>query len=107
MIPLTERTPSELERWKRIRLSVAAYAYEFCSDSIMSDAEFDALALSVDPSISTVEARYTPAQKARARKLDKFFKTIFSPHTGMWIRSHPELHLVAHLYEKLKRNPQT
>lgn len=56
-------TPIEIERRNRIRLSVAAYAYEYKNESIMSDAEFDALALQIDPSVSTGN-----------RKLDTFFK---------------------------------
>lgn len=26
------RTPQEIEVWRRIRLSIAAYAYEFCDN---------------------------------------------------------------------------
>jgi hypothetical protein len=33
--------PVEREVWRRIRLSVAAYAYEYLDEPIMSDAEFD------------------------------------------------------------------
>ena len=37
----------------RIILSVAAYAYEFKGDSIMSDHEFDELSLKINPKEKT------------------------------------------------------
>ena len=37
----------------RIKLSVAAYAYEYHDDSIMSDAEFDKLALQINKKTKT------------------------------------------------------
>jgi hypothetical protein len=96
-----ERTSVELERSRRIRLAVAAYAYEFQSTTLMSDAEFDKLSYSIDPSISTVENRHDKAERSRLRKLDKFFREKFDPSTGMWIHTHPELRRVAALYQYL------
>lgn len=81
-------TPAERQRWLRIRLSVAAWTYEMHSVSIMSDAEFDRLCLEVDPGVSTGN-----------RKLDRFFREVFSPHTGQWVHRHPEK-------EKLERIAQ-
>ena len=72
----------------RIRLSVAAYAYEICNDSIMSDSEFDQQCLLIDPSIETGNA-----------KLDKFFKEEFDPSTGQWIHKHPELNGIVRIYK--------
>lgn len=83
---------AERETRKRIKLSVAAYAYEFESDSLMSDKEFDKLALSIDLSVST-----------NRPDLDKWFKKQFDPCTGMWIRKHPELEKIAELYARRKR----
>lgn len=77
-----------IERRKRIRLSIAAYAYEVKSRSIMSDRDWDALALSIDTSIRTGN-----------RVLDGFFRTKFSPYTGMWIHEHPDLLTIERLYE--------
>ena len=37
----------------RIRLSVAAYAYEFMNDSIMSDHDYDQLSLQINPQEKT------------------------------------------------------
>lgn len=80
----------EIERRRRILLSVAAYSYEFEDDSIITDGEFDRLALSIDPSISTGH-----------KKLDKFFKNKFDPSTGQWIHDHPERSQVRALYLRM------
>jgi len=69
----------DLETRKRIKISVAAYAYELLSTPIMSDEEFDALAYSIDLKINT-----------RRPDLDAWFRRNFEPHTGMWIYGHPE-----------------
>ena len=80
------------ETRNRIRLSVAAYAYEFQSDPIMSDAEYDRLSQAID--LTKVTNR---------PDLDLFFQKNFRPETGMWIRSHPELKKVKQMYLTLKR----
>jgi hypothetical protein len=72
----------------RIRLSVAAYAYEVEADPIMSDAEFDQLAGTIQPR----ELTGSPI-------LDLFFLESFEPHTGSWIHEHPDLPGIARLYE--------
>lgn len=71
----------------RIRLSIAAYSYEFKDESIMTDVEFDELSKKIDLS-----------QKTGNRKMDNFFNKHFEPDTGMWIRSHPELKKLEYLY---------
>ena len=73
----------------RIRLSVAAYAYEFLGDSIMSDHEYDQLSLQINPQEETGNS-----------KMDEFFKKHFQPETGMWIRIHPEVDKLNYLYKK-------
>lgn len=83
-------TEVERERKNRIRLALAAYAYEIRNEIIMSDPEFDALSLKIDPSINTGRA-----------DLDKFFRDVFDPSTGMWIRQHPELNKIEALYDRL------
>ena len=72
----------------RIRLSVAAYAYEYKDDSIMSDADFDELSKQIDVTVKTGN-----------RKLDNFFKKHFQPDTGMWIRKHPERSKLDFIYK--------
>jgi hypothetical protein len=83
-----ERTAQEIQIWLRIRLSIAAYAYEFCDNSIMSDAQFDRMCDGIKPSIKTGN-----------KLMDKFFKEKFDPSTGQWIHQHPELDKIKHLYE--------
>lgn len=86
-------TKVELERWRRIRLSLAAYAYEFENVSIMSDHEFDEMSKLIDVTVSTDN-----------RRLDAYFKREFNPCTGMWIRSHPEIPKLKRLFNMLYRD---
>jgi hypothetical protein len=86
--PAIVRTPQELQVFLRIKLSIAAYAYEFCDNSIMSDAQFDEMCGDINPLIKTGN-----------KVMDKFFKEKFDPSTGQWIHSHPELDKIKHLYE--------
>ena len=67
------------ETKNRIKLSVAAYAYEVLNSSVITDGEFDALAKKIDLSVNT-----------RRPDLDKWFRENFSPSTGMWVLSHPD-----------------
>ena len=77
------------QTWVRIRLSLAAYTYEFESREIMSDSDFDKMCLEVDPSIPTGN-----------KTLDKFFRESFDPSTGVWIWEHPEKHKIKYLVDK-------
>jgi hypothetical protein len=85
----------EVQTRLRIKLSIAAYAYEVASDSIMSDAEFDSQCLLIDPSIETGNS-----------KMDKFFKEEFNPSTGQWIHKHPDLATIVSLYRKYYASKQ-
>jgi hypothetical protein len=80
-------TDVEIERRNRIRLALFAYAYEFEDDSIVSDAEFDALAYKIRKEVKTGH-----------KVLDKFFLRQFEPHTGQWIHKHPELGKLKAMY---------
>ena len=82
-------SPVEKERRLRIKLSVAAYAYEYKNESIMSDAEFDKLCLQINKTVDTGH-----------KVCDNYFKQHFDPSTGQWIRKHPELDKIAKLYER-------
>jgi len=73
----------------RIKLSVAAYAYEMEDDSIMSDADFDNLCREIKVNETTGN-----------EKMDNFFKTEFNSSTGQWIHKHPELNKIAEIYKK-------
>ena len=83
-------TKIEIERRNRIRLSLAAYSYEFHDHSIMSDGKYDELSKHIDINVVTGH-----------KVMDKFFKKEFSPDTGMWIHRHPELNKIKALYERL------
>jgi hypothetical protein len=72
------------ERRNRIRLSVAAYAYEIDDDPVMSDDEFDSLSRKIDLNAPTGHD-----------ELDLFFLLDFDPSTGVWVRKHPELEKLA------------
>tara|TARA_B100000287_G_scaffold257047_2_gene241672 strand:+ start:375 stop:719 length:345 start_codon:yes stop_codon:yes gene_type:complete len=82
-------TVKSAEIRNRIRLSVAAYAYEIKDEPVMSDSDFDELSKKIDLDVSTGN-----------RKMDNFFKKHFEPDTGMWIRKHPELDKLDWIYEK-------
>ena len=86
-------TPQEKERRKRIRVLLAAYAYEIAAAPIMSDAEFDALAQSIDVFESTGR-----------NDLDAWFIVNFDPDTGQWVHSFPELDKLAACYERVKHH---
>jgi hypothetical protein len=91
-IPSELQEAVERQRRIRIRLSLAAYAYEYDNDNIMSDAEFDWLADQVIPSIATGHDT-----------MDKFFKEVFIPDSGMWVRNHPEFDKLEKLYKSLRK----
>ena len=80
----------EIERRRRIFLSLWAYAYEYMNSPIVDDATFDLECYLVDPT-----------QETEHPALDKFFREEFHPDTGMWIRSHPELDRVHNLGRRL------
>ncbi len=84
-------SPVEIERRNRIRLSIAAYAYEFENDIIMKDHEFDELALQIDTSINTGDLL-----------LDTFFREEFHPDTGQWVQNHPDIEGLKRTYKRIK-----
>lgn len=83
-------TQVEIERQRRIKVAVCAYAYEFLNVSLMSDHEYDALSLNIDPTIDTGDM-----------VMDIFFLTEFIPSTGVWIHNHPKIEGVKQIYEKV------
>ncbi len=84
-------TPEQLdEKNRRIRISLAAYAYELADRSIMSDPEYDRLSKEINLEVPTDRP-----------DLDTWFKRSFKDYTGMWIYSHPELDKIAALYTRL------
>lgn len=81
------------ETRNRIRVSVAAYAYEIANEPVMSDAEFDSLCAEIDPDFTT----------GRGPE-DLFFLMEFEPHTGAWIHKHPDLPGIKRLFETYYRD---
>jgi len=79
----------EMQTHLRIKLCVAAYAYEVENSEIMTDSEFDKKCLEVDTSIDT-----------GYEVMDRFFREQFDPSTGQWIHRHPELDKVKQTYNK-------
>lgn len=72
-------------------MAVWAYAYEFESDNLVEDHVFDAKCMKIDVSISTDRP-----------DLDEFFRKNFEPHTGMWIRKHPNVPRLKAIYDSIK-----
>ena len=89
--PLHKATTEEIERRRRIQLSVAAYAYEIAGHPVMDDFAFDQLAYRIDKRVMTGHP-----------VMDEFFLFCFSPMTGMWIHDHPELSRIAELFSTYK-----
>ena len=89
---------TELVRHSRIKVAVAAWAYENNHRLIMSDSAYDELSKLVDAerNIATGNSR-----------LDNFFRRHFSPDTGIWIHSHPDKagleNIYARYYQQKKR----
>lgn len=85
-------SPIEVERRRRIHLSVWTYAYEVADAPIVSDDVWDRTAQLVRPQMGTFNL-----------ELDEFFATHFSPMTGMWIHNHPELDGIREIYDRYHR----
>lgn len=81
-------TPVEIERRIRIRLSLWAYAYEIKNAPLVSDGLFDAYAYCSNKEIIT-------------GRFDAWWKMFFTPYTGSWIHTHPDLIGVERLYQRL------
>lgn len=79
----------EIETRRRIIISIAAYAYEFENNPVVTDRDFDRLAQEINPRLGTCHP-----------VLDEFFASRFTPMTGMWIHDHPELDDVERRYRE-------
>lgn len=78
--------PTEIETKKRIKVALAAFAYEFLDDPIMPDGMFDELAYSIDLSVPTTN-----------KKMDAWFVENFMPDTGQWVHKHPDKPRLAYI----------
>lgn len=88
-MPRFSKEQKSIERRRRIRLSVAAHAYEKHGMSFLTDAEYDEMSQQVDLRIPTGN-----------RRLDRFFREWFEPDTGMWVHRHPEREKLERLFQK-------
>lgn len=79
----------EIERKRRINVSLWAYAYEVENDSLVSDEIYDSECLKINPEMGTGN-----------RKMDTFFRKQFSSDTGLWIHKHPELNRIKEIYKE-------
>lgn len=88
---------SELVRHSRIKIAVAAWAYEFGPHPIMSDKDYDALAELVH------QERHIATGNHR---LDRFFQREFNPDTGMWVHRHPNKAGLENIYARYYYKPK-
>lgn len=81
------------ERRRRVRLALWAFAYELMDNPLVDDALFDAECYKVDLSISCDYPGHA---------YDSWWRERFQPHTGQWIRSHPNLAGMSKLYHRVR-----
>ena len=79
----------EIERDRRNVVSVAAYAREVAGTPIMSLPQWHYHAEQIDRSLGTAHP-----------VLDEFFRSRFSPMSGVWVREHPELPTIQRTFER-------
>lgn len=86
--------PTLVERVRRarIRVSIAAWAYEFNRKPIMSDHDYDELSQLVHEQRNIATGNH---------RLDRFFQRHFDPNTGMWIHKHPNLPALENIYARV------
>jgi len=78
------------ERRNRIRICIAAYAYEFKGRSILTQFDFDELCDRIHPDVDTGNL-----------EIDQFFKTKYLPYQTSWIHWYPELDEIEKFYSSL------
>lgn len=72
-------------------MTAYAYAYEIDDTPLVSDPEYDAIALRVNPDQATGNDL-----------LDRFFRAYYEKYTGSWIYMHPELLKVKALVARVR-----
>lgn len=73
-----QRSPIEIERARRMRVCIWAYAYEIEDRPLVDDHTFDRECQKIDVRICTGN-----------NEMDAWFKENFDPCTGSWIHAHP------------------
>lgn len=82
---------TELVRHSRIKVAVAAWAYENNHKPIMSDQDYDELSRLVDAERNIATGNH---------RLDRFFQRHFTPDTGLWIHQHPDQRALENIYAR-------
>lgn len=80
---------SELVRRDRIKIAVAAWAYEHNRPPTMSDKEYDSLAALVQAEINIATGDH---------RMDRWFQRNFQADTGLWIHTHPNQRALENIY---------
>ncbi len=81
----------EQVRRDRIRVSVAAWAYEESYKPIMTDQEYDELSERVHSQRNVATGNH---------RLDRFFQREFNPDTGLWVHRHPNIPALENIYAR-------
>jgi hypothetical protein len=86
------------EKWFRVKVTLAAYFYEIKGESLISDKLYDEYSNRIDLNIKTDNS-----------KIDEWFKTHFTSHTGMWVHSlpKPELKKLERIYKAIKKGKKS
>lgn len=82
---------TELVRHDRIKVAVAAWAYENNYKPIMTDRQYDQLSERVYLERNIATGNY---------RLDRFFQKNFDPNTGLWVRKHPDIAGLENIYAR-------
>ena len=80
---------SEIVRRDRIKVAVAAWAYEHDHHPIMSDKAYDELSALVAAEINIATGDH---------RMDRFFQRHFQADTGLWIHKHPDPRGLENIY---------
>jgi len=90
-------TLSELVRRDRIRVAVAAWAYETGHRPIMTDRQYDQLSQRVHETRNVATGNH---------RLDRFFSRNFQADTGLWVHSHPDKAGLENIYARYYQKPK-
>lgn len=88
---------SEVVRRDRIKVAVAAWAYENSHSPIMSDKAYDELAQLVAAEINIATGDH---------RMDRFFQRHFQADTGLWIHKHPNKQALENIYARYYYQPK-
>ena len=90
-------TLSEQIRRYRIKVAVAAWAYEYNHKPIMSDKAYDTLSNYIHETRNVATGNH---------RLDRFFQRNFQADTGLWIHKHPNIPALANIYARYYHKPK-